>query len=457
MSSNNPGRTPVNHASRKRFVLPAVVIFSALGSTGSDIYAADYSWNCLSDSNWEDINCWSVFASAPGALDDVSIARPYQVTINNVTGNAAASTLDINSYGTLRQTAGSTFTVSDEYVGTYTTGTYSQEGGTHGVDADYIGYNSGAVGIYYMQEGVHNANRLALGYAGGTGYYSMTGGTTNTDQTWIGSNGSVGTAAVRGANFSAATGIYVGGDNTASGGTGTFNVLSGGMVTAGELTVWNDSSRIDSGSTATDGVINVNGELLLTGGGAANSYRGIVDRSYSNTATSQILADDATITGIGSEWTTSGNFYVGATGFGELIVENGGQLSSGNDLFVSQGGASTANLKVRSGGQVATDRHLVLGWSDGAKGAVDVSGVESKLDVLGNTYLGGNFTGNANGEGYLELANGAEMKTGNLTVWNGDGLTNNIWLDGTFTVLDIDGALALQGALLRALERSSIS
>ncbi|MBK8120447.1 MAG: hypothetical protein IPK39_15660 [Sulfuritalea sp.] len=231
-----------------------------------------------------------------------------------------------------------------------------------------------------------------------------------------------------------------------SGGTGTLTVNTGGKVKAGSLTVWNGSSSIKTGTTAstTGGIIDIAGALTLQGGGKVTGYYGFVGDPDANFTNSLYARGGATITGSGSEWITH-DVRVGHTGTATLTVSASGKVTSSANLEVGTYFNSNGTLNITAGGFVDTDGNGYLGVFNGATGAATVGGAGALWDVGGGLYVGGNNV-SSGGTSTLTVNSGGTVKAGSLTVWNSaSSITTGTTASPTGGIIDIAGALTLQG------------
>ena len=256
-----------------------------------------------------------------------------------------------------------------------------------------VGYDNGSNGNLIIDAG-GTVETNGLGYVGHS----------------EGSTGKV-TVGGAGARWDVIGGIYVGGNETGTGGAGTLTVNSGGTVNAEWINVGNELSSITTGA---GGQINMT-ELALSGGAAATSFLGLVDNVNSEDAYS-IEADRASVRGTGTRWETD-TFYVGRSGSGVADVSDGGVIASLSDTIVGHDNGSNGNLIIAAGGTVETNRLGYVGHSEGAIGKVTVGGAGARWDVIGGIYIGGNET-TSGGTGSLIVDNGGTVNAGNAIIWS---------------------------------------
>jgi T5SS/PEP-CTERM-associated repeat protein/autotransporter-associated beta strand protein len=332
-----------------------------------------------------------------------------------------------------------------------------QSGGSVFDLTSYIGNNAGSSGLVT----VTGSNSTWTGdgdfYVGnsGTGTLLITsGGTVYNDNAvsnigaTIGENaGSSGMVTVTGSNSAWIDygDLYVG-----DSGSGTLLITSGGTVynfynnfgatigenagSSGLVTVtgtnstWIDYGGLyvgDSGS----------GTLLITSGGRVHNT-GFGATIGENAGSSGLV----TVTGTSSSWADYGDLYVGDSGSGTLLIENGGTVynfvtdfgatilgatigenagSSGlvsvtnsawidfGDLFVGDSGSGT--LVISNGGYVSNSVYNiggVIGNGAGSSGMVTVTGSNSTWIAYGDLFVGDS------GSGTLVISNGGYVSNG---------------------------------------------
>jgi T5SS/PEP-CTERM-associated repeat protein len=254
-------------------------------------------------------------------------------------------------------------------------------------------------------------------------------------------------------------------------GEGTLNVLNGGTVSGNFLRLGGSGvagagpSMINvtgPGSTltaATDFLLGTShqSQLNVTGGGTVNSgTTGIGQFSFTSA--------EATVSGVGSTWTSTGTITVGADAdaTGTLSIEDGGQVGNvtgvvGNQvantgtvtvtgadsawtnsgtLTVGFAGSGTLDIE---GGAAVTSGGGIIGRAGGSDGDVTLSDPGSTWTVNGNLGVGGDTT--AGGDGSLTINTGTEVVVSQTTRLFAPGTIN---LDGgtfrTGSIQDNGGA-----------------
>ncbi|MBN1851720.1 MAG: autotransporter-associated beta strand repeat-containing protein [Pirellulales bacterium] len=231
--------------------------------------------------------------------------------------------------------------------------------------------------------------------------------------------------------------------------TDTYGFLGYGAGSLGKVTVtgsgsqWKNSSNVRVGYYGT-------GTLRVEDGGVVSNIHSTIGVESNSTGM-------ATVTGAGSQWNNSGQFCVGNYGNGALIVEDGGVISntshgyiayqigstgeatvtgigsqwnSRKDLFVGHYGDGTLNIT--GGGRVA-DCLGSIGLQVGSTGTVTVDGTGSTWTNSLSLQVG------REGSGALTITEGGLVSTGGtLTIdYNGGG--------DSFINISTGGMLALFG------------
>jgi T5SS/PEP-CTERM-associated repeat protein len=490
----------------------AVLLTSALP-------AAAQNWTGTTSTNWFVGTNWSTgTVPANGDQPTIDTTTPNAPVINGAAapaagsltqifiGESATGALTIQGGGTLSTDngflgdnagsngtatvtgAGSSWTSTNASTGTAVgfngTGTFNvQAGGTVNTVNTILGFgaaSSGTVtvdgaGSIWKQTGAAPLSALFVGY-GGTGLFTAQNGSqVQAVDTYVGHlAGSNGTATVTGpgSTWTGTGSMYVG-----NFGTGTFNVLVGGGVTAGGKTIVGVNTgttgtvNVDGlGSTwTTTGATVVGGNLNSVAGGTGifNVTNGGAVTASSDTSIGNSAGSNGTVkVNTGATWTNTGDIYVGAVrrrqcrerrrgqrngktyvGFsgtttGTVTVDGatskwlaaGNAYIGGNPSGLSGGNAV---FNVSSGGAVTTSTNAFIGFSAGSTGTVTVNGTGSAWTSNGTLVIGGNDGSRAGGTGIFKVQNGAALITtqavvlGNDTGHTAKGTLN---IDGATTV-----------------------
>lgn len=135
------------------------------------------------------------------------------------------------------------------------------------------------------------------------------------------------------------------------------------------------------------------GTLTVTGG--ADLYGG-VSIGYEPGSTGSV-----TIDGAGSTWTNNGNFYVGNSGYGELRITHGANVTSGK-LYV--GNSGNGSLEITDGGDITSTWGYLGRYSSPLPNTVKVDGAGSTWTNTETIYVG--YAGDAT----LEITDGGVVR-----------------------------------------------
>ncbi len=290
----------------------------------------------------------------------------------NWSGNAVPTDADwaiLDEVGVTIGIAGAT--TAGIHVGQTTNGGLSiQDGGqfvTNGIDWKSIGNVAGSTGtVVVTGAGSNWANTgdLNIGQSGTGTLQILNGGLVSTTRLHIGGLATGdGTVIVNGSGseFLASERVYIGGD-----GTGTLNVEAGGSVSSAA------GYNIQIGFAAdSDGTVTVTGEeselnsgSYITIGHLGTGLLTVSDGGSASSASGQNIfvgADvdgdgEVSVTGTGSEVASGGQIIIGNLGLGELTVSAGGNVSS------------------------ASGHSVVAGFYADSNGTITVTGEESELN-----------------------------------------------------------------------------
>ena len=278
--------------------------------------------------------------------------------------------------------------------------------------------------------------------------------------------GSVGDVTVRGAgsSFEAATWMTVG-----NSGSGTMEVVDGGSVTAdyycglggqadgaGVIDVTGPGSTL----TVTEGGLLVgsqgNGALNVTDGaqvavlpGAFIQAGGLLEGSYGDIlveGTGSLLdgwlkiGDNGngtlTIQRGASATGSSAELGIAATGNGSVTVTGtDSSLSLSDGMNVGLWGSGT--LSIEQGGQVSTTNNIGVGWMDGSTGSVTVTGQNSSVTTEGTLALGDG------GDGTMSIQDSATVTAhGAVVGWAPTG-TGELTMTGADSSLTVNDGISI--------------
>jgi T5SS/PEP-CTERM-associated repeat protein len=411
---------------------------------------------------------WTITAGVPGSNGNLNIGS----------GAAAQGTVTISAGGSLSN-AGNAFvgynsgTGSSGGTGSVTiTGTGSSwTEGTNNSGALVLGYGTGASGTLLVAAGgTLNTSSSAtfVGYndgltTGGTGKLTVdgagstwnsqanisvasgTGPGTTTNGTLIVSNG--------GTINNAGHDVYIA---QTAGATGTFNILSGGTVTArtvvfgdgglvGNGTIDGSGSNLTASSQIVVGLISSSANsLTISNGGTATaqdfvaiglgggtgtinvtgqgSTLNATNRLYVGTATGSTGTLNIANNAIVSQTAAGGGIFVGYgdTGTGNLNITTGGQLKGATLALGYNGPGLVGNLTMASGGQLSLSGAAEIGYNGGT-GTASVTGQGTAVNVAGYVSVGHDFGNGGSTTGTLTVADSATLTTAALYVGQGSG------------------------------------
>jgi len=172
------------------------------------------------------------------------------------------------------------------------------------------------------------------------------------------------------------------------------------------------------------------GRLDIADGGSVDAvtmYIGGFDRS--------VLGGEDTDWGLGEP---NGTGIVTVSGDGSSLA-----IGGGDTLYVGYSG--NGSLEVLEGGQVVADG-VMVGVMDGSSGQVLVDGEGSQLLVEGSDLEWATPVESLDGEGYLDIANGGQVKVEGGWLMVADDIS--VGVDGHGTLEVADGGLVVAGAVV---------
>ena len=181
-------------------------------------------------------------------------------------------------------------------------------------------------------------------------------------------------------------------------------------LVTGAGSLWTNSTNFFVGANGSGNTLTISdgGRVASTTGYVG--YGGIVNLFSS--ASNTVL-----VTGAGSLWTNSGTLYVGERGSGNsMTITNGGEVSVGGDLTISDFAGASNNVLNVGGGQLAVTNGTLLVDKAGAggSGALNVSGGTVLVKQLTTTHSNGVIIfngGTINSQG-TTISNGASFIIG---------------------------------------------
>ncbi len=335
------------------------------------------------------------------------------------------------------------------YVGATAGGTLSVNGGSQlSTAAGYLGYYSGATGAATItgSGSLWSNSGLYVGRSGSGALNVASGGQVNSSVGYLGYNaGASGVATISGSGSkwinAFADNLYVG-----YSGSGTLNVTSGGQVNStnsyaylgynsgasgaatisGPGSMWTNSSNFYVGQSGS-------GTLNVASGGqvsCGNGYLGL------NGGASGV----ATIAGTGSSWNNSGEFYVGYSGSGTLTVATGGQVTAAT-LYASLGDLYGNGTITATKGAVL-DADLRFDASHGPKSVIPFGSGGTLTVTASGSDLGAGYKG----RGSLTITNGVSISSYDGYLGLNSGASGVATISGPGSKWTISGGLYVGGA-----------
>lgn len=396
----------------RRLRLAAMSSIAILPAITTASHAASSFWQGDIDSDWFKAGNWVWDGVVPGPTDQARI---------DSTANAVIA-------------AGSTAQAGQLWLGVTSSGAGLTVSGNLTTSAATIGYN-----------------------AGSTGTVSLSGGTAS----WTANNnlivGETGSGIV---NVTNGADLFT--DGAILGGSAPGNLGDGTVVVDGTGSTWQDTGRVFIGRYGT-------GSLELTNGGTLTSAGGLVANEAGSTGT-------VTIEGPGSSWTANGDgvagrgtIQIGNLGNGTLFVRDSGAIASvdgyvgseagsnsaatitgsgstwtnSRDFFVGHNSGAVGTITVSQGGKLTADGHMQIGNLFGSTGALTVTDAGSSVVVGADLNMGWH------GNGTLNVLNGASVTatgtTGNILIGNESDATGQALVDGAGSQLSSAHRIVIGG------------
>ncbi|MCA9262173.1 MAG: hypothetical protein KDA61_23305, partial [Planctomycetales bacterium] len=339
--------------------------------------------------------------------NDATISVGNQLFVGVLPGGTGAVTM---TGGVLTTGASATASDADIEVGYAGVGVFTQSGGTTTVAQDLIlGQTSTGHGTLNLQGGVVQVlsqgtedNGLYVGLAG-TGVLNVTGGALDVAGALragdrVGGDGAI---TVNGVAASiAAHDLYLGGDRSVAGGTGSLTLTEGEVQIAADVKLWSsgslniaggwfEASSFEQGSgtlSHTGGTLFINGGTFDNGGGELNIssskslgmvlYGGAT--AHPDDVNLGVNADEGGVLvlsraggGSPSKLTAEGDIKIGDYGVGRLNVEASSQVSviDGKRIYAGYGEGSYGIFNVYASDINAGDE-LVVGYAGTGRAGV---------------------------------------------------------------------------------------
>jgi fibronectin-binding autotransporter adhesin len=229
----------------------------------------------------------------------------------------------------------------------------------------------------------------------------------------------------------------------------TTGYAAAGTVTVSGSATWTNSSTLQVGGSGS-------GTLNVAAGGSVSNTTGYIGYGANATA-----ASAATVDGVNSKWTMTGNLYVGYKHKGTLSITNGGTVTDvfgyvgqtsgvtamatvdgagstwANSATLAVGFLTSGTLNITNGGVVTSGANSYIGGTATANclGTVKVDGPGSTWTVMNgaNLYIGGGPNTNGYGSGTLTISNrGAVSDSSGYMAYLGSS-TASITVSGSST------------------------
>ena len=215
--------------------------------------------------------------------------------------------------------------------------------------------------------------------------------------------------------------------NVGVGGTGTFNITNGGVVTSGRFVIGDATGSHGTATVSGSGSSWTNGVVCFVGFNGTAALNVTNGGHVSNSQTLQLRESDGsmgmvTVDGAGSVWTLSSSLTVAGNGAGTLLVTNGGSVFTGG-----------------SGGSFGS----VIGRNPGSNGVATISGAGSAWTNNGALAIADGFAGT---NGTLHIANGGAVSNSYSLLGGFDGSSGTATVDGVGSTWVNNGNLFVPGA-----------
>ncbi|WP_080418460.1 autotransporter outer membrane beta-barrel domain-containing protein [Burkholderia ubonensis] len=356
-------------------------------------------WKGTSSSDWTVGSNWSTGA-VPTSAGTVTInTNSPNPTVLGFSGPATAT------IGTLYMSG-----VAAGTPNTFTSALTIQNGST---------LSSGAANIGYWDAGASVTGSAAATVTGQGSSWSATSMALGTGST----SGLTGTSAPGTLNIADGATVKVTGAMTfgPSSGSGTLNITGGGTLTTGNATMWDlGASTVNTANISGAGSKwSVAGTLVVgyrSSGTAGTSTLNVAnggavvatgDINLGGTTLSTGGVGIVTVTGAGSQLSTSGALNIGFWGKGSTLTVSDGAVATASTVAMTAGATSTAMLDLSSGGTLAT-QSLTAG---GGAAQANFDGGTLRATASNTAFISG-FTGTA-----LNIATGGlTLDTGAFNV-----------------------------------------
>ena len=476
--------TPPNCRTETRFhsntgriglrVLASTFLFAALAASGAtqswnpngNGKGGNGAWNTGVTPDWDSGVVWTdsndalfsgtggtvtVFAPTANSLT-FSATGPYLLTSGTLI--LSGSDVTVNSNATIASAVTSAGGLSVTGKGALTLTGASNLGGSllirgpgavqitsGGTVSDTGGAVSGIATVTGIGSQWTSTGALSVG-SSGTGTLAITNfGSVSDSAGYIGnSTGSTGVVSVSGA---AATWTNTGDLVVGGSGAGTLAMSGDGDVSDADGYIGAD--RGGNGSVTVSGVgstwINT-GSLIVgsTGSGTLTINNGayVTDETGGIIGNAKTGNGAVTVSGVGSTWTNAQNLYVGDSGSGTLVIENGGSVSVAGASYIGNPTGGNGSVTVSGSGSTWTTK-LGLDVGQYGKGTLAISSGGVVSDAAAIVYYRGGVS--VSGSGSTWTIGGSLSSQGGLAITNG-GLVS----DKGPTILYVGGAVTVSGS-----------
>ena len=407
--------------------------------------AVDRDWNVLgpATTGYETAGNWTPNGT-PSDLDSVTFPLDGDVDVvlgaNSESDNLTVSDgiIEFIGFGSATLTSSGAVLIDDPAAGSLPAGTFVTLNGTNEVDwtvADGLTVGDVGFGTFTVNNGAEMymntfvtlgddlGSEGVMNVSGDDSFFSLSSGVTT-----LGSLGA-GTVNIDGGGYFDGDQIVLGNEGSAY---GTINVDGVGTSIASQL----NATRIDLGDVDENGG---GGEINVSGGALANA--GLVHVAGGTDSTG-----DITITGGGSMFLASDDFYLGNRGAATMTIDGGSYIGTGVNafLYVGRMDGSTGDMTIQNGGSAHSERTAQIGLQDGSEGTVVVDGGTFTVGVLAETtddlIVGGG------GLGTMSVINGGSVEVED-DVWVGSEATSNganqITVTGTTSSMTVDDQMRI--------------
>jgi outer membrane autotransporter protein len=397
--------------------------------------------------DWGSVTGYEVaYDTVTGTITLVRTA-PAQLVAEGTPGTVVNSPETFTGNVTVGQSGSGSLTIEDGGSVSNTDGFIGEQTGSTGTVTVTGADTSGNASTWT------NSGDLYAGYSGTGTLIIEDGGAVSNTYGYIGYNsGSSGEVIVRGTDANGNASTWTNSDElwVGSYGSGTLTIEDGGAVSntigylgydsgsSGAVTVTGTDANGNASNWTNSGELYVgnggDGELTIENGGSVSNTGGVIGNYSTGTG-------NVTVTGAGSTWTNSSYLYAGQSGNGELTIGDGGAVTNtvgSIGVYANSSGTVTVT-GTDSNGNASTwtnSGELYAGQSGDATLTIEDGGSVSNTDG----YIGYNSSGSGavtvTGTGSA-WTNGGQLMvgrvgTGELTIEDGGTVTSSSGTIGTY-------------------------